>query len=138
MKYGVLTSTNKNKGMSKKILGLILGLFLTVTTFANGGVTYTDAATAEKAKTEGVFNFEFDSHFTVESIKKAATYYESYFSVTPVKSETGVNVLIKLIEDNDMARRVVTRFFVSLEVKEITVNGAAISVDDFIAKYVMK
>jgi len=122
----------------KKLLGLVFGMFLTITTFANGVVTYSDAATADKAKTEGVFNFAFDSNFTVENITKTAKYYESYFTVTPVKTETGINVLIKLIEDNDMARRVITRFFVSLEVKEIVVNGNIVTTDDFIAKFVMK
>ena len=128
--------TRNNIG--KKILGLVFGLFLTIATYANGSVTYSDASSAEKAKTEGVFNFAFDSNFTIESINKTAKYYESYFSVTPVKTDAGINVLIKLIEDNDMARRVITRFFVSLEVKEITVDGTNLSVDDFIAKYVMK
>jgi hypothetical protein len=121
----------------KKILGLVLGMFLSVVTFANGVVTYTDAATAEKSKTEGVFNFQFDSNFTIEDINKTATYYTSYFTVTPVASAQGISVLIKLVDDNEMARRIVTRFFVSLEVREITVEGAVVSIDVFIAKYIM-
>ena len=36
--------------LSKKIFGLLLGMLLTVSTFANGVVTYTDAANAEKSK----------------------------------------------------------------------------------------
>lgn len=129
---------NDKTKIMKKILGLVLGMFLTVATFANGVVTYSDAATAEKSKTEGVFNFAFDSSFSIEEIAKSATYYENYFTVTPVAAETGVTVLIKLVEDNEMSRRVITRFFVSLEVKEIVVNGTAVSIDDFIATYVMK
>jgi hypothetical protein len=121
----------------KKILGLVLGLFLTVATFANGVVTYSDAATAEKSKTEGAFNFQFDSNFTVEDINKTANYYTSYFTVTPITSENGISVLIKLTDDNEMARRIVTRFFVSLDVREISVSGEVVSIDDFIAKYVM-
>ena len=54
----------------KKILGLVLGMFLTAVTLANGVVTYADAATAEKSKTEGVFNFKFDSNFEIEEINK--------------------------------------------------------------------
>jgi hypothetical protein len=124
--------------ISKKIFGLLLGMFLTVTTFANGVVTYTDAVKAEKSKTEGAFNFSFDSNFTLEQINKSAAYYKNYFVVTPVKSESGINVNIKLTEDNEMSRRVITRFFVSLEVKEIMVNGALVKTEDFIAKFVMK
>ena len=113
-------------------------MFLTVTTFANGGVTYSDASTAEKSKTEGVFNFSFDSEFTLEEINKTAKYYTSYFTVTPVKTENGINVTIKLVDDNEMARRVVNRFFVSLEVKEINVNGTKVPTEQFVTKYVMK
>jgi hypothetical protein len=122
----------------KKLLGLVLGMFLTVSTFANGGVTYNDVSTAEKSKTEGVFNFSFDSGFSIDDINKTAKYYTNYFTVTPVKTENGINVTIKLVEDNEMARRVVNRFFVSLEVKEINVNGTMIPVEKFVTKYVMK
>ena len=124
--------------MMKKLLGLVLGIFLTVATFANGVVTYSDAATAEKSRTEGVFNFAFDSSFSIEDITKTSTYYENYFTVTPVASENGVTVLISIVEENEMSRRVITRFFVSLDVKEIVVNGSVVTIDDFIATYVMK
>ena len=77
----------------KKLIGLVLGMFLTIATFANGVVTYSDAATAEKSKTEGVFNFAFDTSFSIEDITKTATYYENYFTVTPVASEKGITVL---------------------------------------------
>ncbi|MGV6860391.1 MAG: hypothetical protein ACWA41_01400 [Putridiphycobacter sp.] len=122
----------------KKLLGVVLGLILSVSALAGGGVTYNDVNTAEKSKAEGVFTFAFDSNFTLEEINKTAQYYTSYFSVSPVKSENGFTVTIKIIEDNEMSRRVVTRFFVSLEVKEIMVSGASIGVEDFVSKYVMQ
>ncbi len=122
----------------KKLLGLVLGLFLTVAVFANGGVTYTSNSADGKAKLEGVFTFSFSSEFTIEQINKTAKYYTSYFTVTPVQSLNGIDVTIKLVEDNEMARRVVNRFFVSLEVKEINVNGTMYPVEDFVSKYVMK
>lgn len=126
----------KTKNM-KKILGLLVGLFLTISTFANGIVTYSDAATADKSKTTGVFNFSFDSNYLVEDITKTANYYTNYFTVSPVKSENGISVKISLVDDNEMARRVITRFFVSLEVKTISVNGKDILIDEFIKTYVM-
>jgi len=125
------------KNIGKKVLGLFVAMFLTIATYANGIVTYADGASAEKSKTEGVFNFSFDSNFTVENINKTAKYYISYFTVEPSASEKGTAVKIKLVEDNAMSRRVITRFFVSMEVKEIIVNGKAVSLDEFIAKYVM-
>ena len=112
-------------------------MFLTLSTFANGVVTYSDAATAEKSKTSGVFNFSFDSNYSIQDITKTANYYTNYFTVTPVKTESGLTVKISLVDDNEMARRVITRFFVSLEIKTIIVNGGEIQLDDFIKKYVM-
>ncbi len=121
----------------KKVLGLMVGMFLTLATFANGVVTYSDANTAEKSKSEGVFHFSFDSEFTQDQIDKAAKYYTSYFTVTPTVTTEGFNVAIKLVEDNEMSRRVITRFFVTLDVNAVNVNGTPIKIDDFIAKYVM-
>lgn len=122
----------------KKVLGLILGVMFTVSVFANGVVTYKSAATAEQAKQSGVFEFNFDTNFSADNIKKTAQYYTSYFTVTVAAVDGGNDVTVQLVEDNDMARRVITRFFVSLEVKEIKVNGTAVALDGFITKYVMK
>jgi hypothetical protein len=131
--YKLIKTTNM-----KKILGVLFGLFLTTTIYANGVVVYSDVNNAEKAKTEGVFNFKFDTSFKLEDINKTAKYYTSYFTVKPVKVDDGFNVKISLVDDNEMARRVVTRFFVSLNVKEIMVNEKPIPIDDFVAKFVMK
>jgi len=122
----------------KKVLGLLFGLFLTVSTFANGIVTYSDAETAANSKTTGVFNFSFDSSFSIEDINKTANYYTSYFTVKPVKTDKTIEVKINLVDDNPMARRVITRFFVSLNIKTISVNGKDIQIDEFIKTYVMK
>ena len=122
----------------KKVLGLLVGLFLTVSTFANGIVTYSDAATAENAKTVGIFNFSFDSNYSIKDITKTANYYTNYFSVAPLQTENGISVKISLIEDSEMARRVITRFFISLEIKAITVNGKEVKLEEFIKNYVMK
>lgn len=126
----------KTKNM-KKVLGLLVGLFLTVSTFANGIVTYSDAATATNSKTTGVFNFSFDSSYLIKDITKTANYYTNYFTVEPVQSESGIAVKISLADDNEMARRVITRFFISLEVKSINVNGTEVLIEDFIKTYVM-
>lgn len=121
----------------KKILGLAAGMMLTFATFAQGGVTFLDAnATYDKTKVTS-FNFEFSSEYTVEQINKAAEFYTAYFTVKTVASPTGNTATVSLVEDNEMARRVITRFFVTLEVEKITVNSEALSVSDFGAKYLM-
>lgn len=121
----------------KKLLGLLVGLFLTITTFAQGVVVYDNASTAEKSKKEGVFSFSFSSEYAKEDIVKVSEYYESYFKVTITPNDRGLTVVVKLVEDTEMARKVVTRFFVSLDVRAINVSGTSISIDDFITRYVM-
>jgi len=121
----------------KKVLGLLVGLFLTVSTFANGIVTYSDAKTADISKTSGVFNFTFDANYSIADINKTANYYTNYFTVTPVKTEKEITVTISLVDDSEMARRVVTRFFVSLSIKTINVNGTKVMLDEFIKSYIM-
>ena len=122
----------------KKVLGLLVGLFLTFSTFANGIVTYSDVSTASNSKTIGVFNFSFDSNYSIKDINKTSNYYVNYFTVSSIQSENAITVKISLVDDNEMARRVITRFFISLEVKTINVNGNEIQLDDFIKTYIMK
>ncbi len=122
----------------KKILGLAAGLFLTAMTFAQSGVTFSDASDSYDKATTTSFNFVFNSDYSVEDIDKAATYYTSYFTVaTAANGADGNTVKIDLVEDNDMSRRVITRFFISLEVEQITVSGTDMTVDEFMSTYIM-
>lgn len=121
----------------KKILGLAAGFLLTIATYAQVGVTFTDANESyDKAKTTS-FNFEFSSAFTADEINKAASYYTGYFTVATVASAVGNNVTITLVEDNEMSRRVITRFFMTLNVDKISVNGEPRELQDFIAEFIM-
>ena len=89
---------------------------------------------AQVQRTRLYLKFE---HFN-SSFGKTANYYTNYFTVAPVKSEAGITVKISLVDDSEMARRVVTRFFVSLEIKTINVNGTEVQLDEFIKTYIMK
>jgi len=121
----------------KKLVGLAVGILLSAATFAQSGVTFTDAHDGYNKTTTQKFNFSFPSKYTVEQINTSASYYTAYFTVAPVATADGVNVQIQLVEDNEMSRRVVARFFVSLEVQEINVNGTAMPVSDFASTYIM-
>lgn len=121
----------------KKILGLAAGFILTVATYAQSGVAFSDANDSYDKKAVTSFNFEFASNFTAEDIDKSAVFYTSYFTVKSVASPVGHTVTITLVEDNEMARRVVGRFFISMGVETIAVNGTEIQVQDFVAKYIM-
>lgn len=120
----------------KKIVGLVAGLFLTVATFAQSGVKFNDAQTGYDKTTAQTFNFTLGSQYTVEQINKTAAFYPSYFTVTTSPATEGTAVAITLVEDNEMARRVVSRFFISLECDNVNVNGTDMPLMDFMAQYI--
>ncbi|MFT4599957.1 MAG: hypothetical protein ACI857_000124 [Arenicella sp.] len=122
----------------KKFLGLATGLLLSVFTMAHHGVSFDDATADYDKATTSSFNFTMANDFTVASINQTASYYGDYFSVSTSAVEGGNNVIFTLNEDSEMARRVITRFFVSLEVKDIDVNGEHMELNEFITEYIMK
>lgn len=121
----------------KKILGLAVGILLSFAASAQSGVTFTDAHDGYNKATAQKFNFSFPSTYTIDQINNSAVYYVQYFTVTPTQVADGIHVEIKLVEDNEMSRRVVGRFFTALEIKEIMVNGTAVLVSDFVPTYIM-
>ena len=121
----------------KKFLGLATGLLLSVMTMAQSGVSFNDATSEYDKAATTVFNFTLDENFSQEDITKTAAFYTDYFTVTSAADGEGHIVTFTLVEDTEMSRRVVTRFFVSLEVNEIDVNGEAKELNDFISTYVM-
>jgi hypothetical protein len=122
----------------KKILGLAVGVLLSFAASAQSGVTFTDASANYDKATTQKFNFSFPSTiYTLDQINSSATFYTSYFTVSPVQSADAINVEIKLVEDTEMARRVVGRFFTTLEVKDILVNGSYVVLADFVSNYIM-
>lgn len=121
----------------KKILGLAVGVLLSFATFAQSGVAFSDSHDGYNKATTQSFHFTFPSSISIDQINKSAAFYTAYFTVTPTTAANGTNVEIKLVEDNEMSRRVMTRFFVSLEVQDISVNGNSIVLADFMTTYVM-
>jgi hypothetical protein len=56
--------------------------------------------------------------------------------VTPSGS-VGNQVNIALVEDNEMARRVIMRLLVNLDIDAINVNGNEMERNDFMTTYIM-
>lgn len=122
----------------KKILGIVAALILTVSTFGQSTVTFTDASPSYNKTTTTSFNFMFSAIHKAEDIQSNATYYESYFKVTVTSAgAAGNTVNITLVDDNEMARRVILRLLVNLDVKTINVNGAEVERNDFMTTYIM-
>lgn len=122
-----------------KILGLAVGLLLTSLTFAHQGVIFTDATDNYKKEDVTTFHFSMGENFTADQIDKTASYYTNYFTTSvAANAEGGHNLSFTLVEDTDIARKVIMRFFVSLEVSEIIVNGKTLELDTFISDYIAK
>ena len=120
----------------KKVLGLVVVLMITVIGFGQSAVKFTDASADYNKSAATSFNFLFGPTIKSEDISTTAAYYESYFTVTIEGVTEGSKVNITLVEDNEMARRVILRLFVGLEVKNISVNGTVLDKNDFMTKYI--
>lgn len=122
----------------KKILGLVAALMITAFTFAQSTITFKDATPGYNKMATSKFNFTFSAAHTPEDIMSNAGYYESYFTVAVTPAGDGIsNVTITLVEDNEMARRVILRLLVNLDVKNVSVNGTDIDRNEFMTNYIM-
>lgn len=121
----------------KKIFGIILGLMLSINAFSHGKVIFTDTKDPAAAKELGVFHFQLDENFTLEEINRVKAFYTEYFNVTFTALETGANITITLIDNTESSRRIIHRFFSSLEVNAIDIMGTDVSTDDFMRKFIL-
>jgi len=120
----------------KTCFSVLIGLFLSVSVFGQK-VIYTSVDNVNKAKADGIFNFELDKAYSIEKINKTKAYYTEYFTVTTKSIENGTSIQIKLIKETEMARRVIYRFFVSLDAKQIGIMGSPVPLDKFMEKFIL-
>jgi hypothetical protein len=121
----------------KKILGLFVGLAITAFTYAQEpGITFTDASASYDPAATTVFNFEFTGA-TSENITEASTYYTDYFTVEATEVDGNHNVVVTLVEDNEMARKVIGRFLATATSHKtpIMANGTAYPVNEFVNEW---
>jgi hypothetical protein len=121
----------------KKFLGLATGLLLSVFTMAQQGASFNDADSDYDKTATTAFNFTLDANYSLGDINNTASFYPDYFTVAAVAQGDGHIVTITLTEDTEMSRRVISRFFVSLEITEIDVNGTTLEINNFSATYLM-
>ena len=120
----------------KKLLGLFAGLLLTFSVSAQN-VEFTDAGEAYNKKETLSFNFNFDNTYSAESLKETGTYYTNYFATEVMENEDkSHNVKITLNEESEMGRRVIMRYFVTLEVGKIKAGATEYSTEDFMIQFI--
>ena len=86
-----------------------------------------------KAVEKGVFIFAFSESASSDEINKNAQYYTDYFTVS-FNDETK-EALIKMEDNSEMGRRVITRFLLSSGVKSVVLDGEKLTLNDFFEKY---
>ena len=122
----------------KKILGLALGLMISAFTFAQSPATFTDAGVDYDKATTTAFHFNLDETISHNDINTNSSYYTDYFTVVATHNGTGHDITITLIQDDEMSRKVIHRFFVSLQVSSINVEGNEVDMDPFMDTYIIK
>ena len=122
----------------KKILGLAAGILLSAMTFAQTTVTFNDAGANYDAASTTVFHFTFDASYAEADLNSQASYYADYFTTSIEASGTGHTVTFTLVEDTDMARRVISRYFISLDVPSVKADGKDYTVDEFFPAFIMR
>ena len=122
----------------KKILGLALGLMVGAMTFAQSAVTFTEELVSYDKNTATVFHFNSDETITFEALNENMQYYTDYFTVAIVPNNNTHDLTITLVQDDEMSRKVIHRYFASLQVPAINVAGDDVTTADFMLTYIQK
>lgn len=114
----------------KIVFSLLLFLVFGLSAFGQ-----TTRATSPKKETIGAavqageFVFGIPADITSKQVKESAEYYTLYFTVEHLQATKQVRIIMK--ENTAKARHIIVRFFVSLGIREIMVNDAVLSVEDY-------
>jgi len=122
--------------MKTFFLSLIAVIGLSTVSFAQDG---SNSATAQSktqlasAKESGMFTFVMPSTLTAEEVTKNSKYYVHYFT-TEFNASTK-EVKLKMVANDEMGRRVITRFLASCGVQNVIVDGNTMITEDFFNSY---
>ncbi|MBU2019618.1 MAG: hypothetical protein KJ941_08230 [Bacteroidetes bacterium] len=81
----------------------------------------------------GTFTFEMPKDITSVQVEESAAYYTMYFSIQ-YNRETGV-VQAKMEANDAKSRHILMRFFVTLGLFDIDVNGTIMPLEDYYQMY---
>ncbi|MEN9998144.1 MAG: hypothetical protein RI922_1134 [Bacteroidota bacterium] len=122
--------------MKTFFLSLIAVIGLSTVSFAQDA---SNSATAQSktqlsaAKESGVYTFVMPSTLTAEEVTKNSKYYVHYF--TTEFNETSKVVKLKMVANDELGRRVITRFLASCGVQNVVVDGNSMITEDFFNTY---
>jgi hypothetical protein len=122
----------------KKILGLAFGLMIGAFSYGQSAATFSENVSNYDKATTTAFHFNLDQSITADAINDNAVYYTDYFTVAATDNNGGHDITITLAQDDEMSRKVIQRYFVSMQVQTISVDGTDVQVLDFMNTYIIK
>lgn len=91
------------------------------------------SANLTKGKTSGTYVFTLPDAITNEQVEKVKGYYKDYFSVNFDAAKH--TATIGLVKNEEVNKRVVNRFMVSLDIRTFAVDGNNLDFDTVFEKY---
>lgn len=120
----------------KKIHILFLSIIISATVIGQN-VEYADISNPNEAKISGVFHFNFDHAFTLDNLTKASDYYTEHFKAEYVKTNDGYSATITILTADQLSRKVLERYFITLGVQKIDIgSGSFLEVRPFLQKFI--
>ena len=84
-------------------------------------------------KEKGEFNFIVSKQLTKEMVEKNAAYYTKMFTVE--LDERKHLLKIKMVENTENNRHIMSRFFITSKITQIDMDGKSYKVDEFYQKH---
>lgn len=116
--FSLLTKMNKTM---KKLITLFTILIFTAISFAQTAKVEGDKALLEEKLSNNIVEFIMPSETTSEDVSKSAQYYTEYFTVE--YDDDSKVAKIVLVNEDPIAKRVITRFLLSTGVRTINFSG---------------
>lgn len=120
----------------KNIMTVFIGLILAANVIGQE-VTYNSIDKMNEAKLNGVFEFTFDDFFTLEQLTKASDFYTDHFSAEYTPKGNGLAAKFTILTKEPMSRKVLSRYFSTLEIQKIIIDGTSVELGAFLDKFVM-
>ncbi|MCB0477548.1 MAG: hypothetical protein KDC84_05265 [Crocinitomicaceae bacterium] len=123
----------------KNIIIVLLSVFTFTFSFAQEKVANfgENSETYATNRSNGVYVFHLNSsEYTEKFIAEKANYYTNHFNVTTSVEGDLIKVQVTLKGISQENKNIVTRLFVSLDVKEIKYKGESFETREFLSKYI--
>ncbi|RFC54353.1 hypothetical protein [Brumimicrobium aurantiacum] len=117
----------------KKLIILFAMAFLTSLGFAQTATVEGTAANLKENLAEDFIEFTMPSEVTTEDVEKSSQYYTDYFNVS---FDDNTNLArIDLVNQDQQAKRVITRFLLSTGVRTVNFEGTDYTIMEFYSNF---